>query len=189
MPGAELTQENKRAQHRGMDNRPKRITPAPVATGADAEPRAAARQLLERALESGPRPAAEILHAAEDAGIAPGALRRAREELGVRAEKKGFGASGEWLLSLGALGAATGPEGGSPLGWGLLAAGAVAFGLAYLCIEANRAAAGRGGCPAPAVGGFPAPPGGRPKSCCPNWFIVLLIFAAVALAILGLARL
>lgn len=152
-------------------------------------PHGAAHKFLEGQLAAGPRPAAQIAAAAKVAEITPSALRRAREDLGVLAEKKGFGASGEWLLSLGALNAAAGPTGGSALGWGLLAAGVGAFGLAYLCIEANRAAAERGGCPQTATVGLAVPPGGEPKECCPRWGIALLILAGLALAIFGLTKL
>lgn len=172
-----------------MDNSAKGSTPNPPQSASNAEPRAAARAFLERTLQRGSRPAVEIRGAAEKAGIAPAALKRARRDLGVSAEKKGFGAGGEWLLSLGALGAGSGPNGGgSPLGWGLLAAGAVAFGLAYFCIEANCGAAERGGCPQAATAGFPAPPGAEPRDCCPRWFIVALIAAGLILVILGLMR-
>jgi hypothetical protein len=163
--------------------------PKVAAPSAQSSPPGAAAQFLERALENGPRPAAEIAQAAEKAGVAPSALKQARADLGVLAEKRGFGADGEWLLSLGAIGAAAGPGGGSPLGWGLLAAAAASFGIAYLCIEANRAAAENGGCPAPGTAGLPAPPDAERRDCCPRWFIVLLTLAGVVLAILGLGKL
>ncbi len=166
-----------------------RVPKASAPPAQASPPRYAAAEFLERSLENGARPAAEIAQGAENAGIGPSALRRAREDLGVVAEKKGFGADGEWLLSLGAIGAAAGPGGGSPLGWGLLAASVASLGLAYLCTEANRGAAARGGCPAPGVEGLPLPPGAGRKTCCPDWFIVLLILVGVILAILGLGKL
>jgi hypothetical protein len=160
------------------------IGAAPFARSS--QPQAAAN-LLERVLESGPRPAAEIARAAENAGIPPSALKQARADLGVLAEKRGFGADGQWMLSRGA---APEPESGGPnVGWALLAASAASFGMAYLCIEANRGAAERGGCPANGPSGLPAPPGAEQNDCCPRWFIVLLVLAGAILAFLGLGKL
>jgi hypothetical protein len=99
-------------------------------------PQADAEHFLGRALGNGPRPAADIARAAETAGIPPSALRRARAEMAVLAEKRGFGADGQWVLSRGA---APEPESGGPnVGWALLAGSAASFGLAWGCILANR---------------------------------------------------
>jgi hypothetical protein len=107
--------------------------------------------------------------------------------VGAQAEKRGFGADGEWLLSRGP---APGPQtGGSNTGWALLAGSAAGFSLAWGCILADRSAAKRGGCPATGPGGLPAPPGAERKDCCPQWLTAALILAGVILAIFGLAKL
>lgn len=62
--------------------------------------RLAARDFLRRQLQAGPRPAADVARAAARAGLSDAELRRARTDLGVRAEKTGFGAAGQWLLAL-----------------------------------------------------------------------------------------
>ena len=51
-------------------------------------------------LGDGPRPAKELQRRARDAGHSDKALRRGRERLGVRPQRVGFGAGGEWVWRL-----------------------------------------------------------------------------------------
>jgi len=57
-------------------------------------------------LGDGPRPASDVVKAARGAGIAEKTLRRAKDRLGVKSEKGGFGAGWSWRL----------PEDGHPEG-------------------------------------------------------------------------
>jgi putative DNA primase/helicase len=59
-----------------------------------------AKQFLRLVLKDGSEPVKEIQRQARAAGIQWRTVWRAKEELGVRAEKKGFGADGEWLWML-----------------------------------------------------------------------------------------
>jgi hypothetical protein len=60
--------------------------------------RATARELLRELLDRGPQPVTELLAAAAEIGVSETTLNRAKEDLGVRAEKASFG--GGWLWSL-----------------------------------------------------------------------------------------
>jgi putative DNA primase/helicase len=64
----------------------------------------AAVDFLQQALSDGPMEQAEIVKLGEDAGFSEKSLRTAREKLGVRSRKEGFGTSGKWVwvLSTGA---------------------------------------------------------------------------------------
>jgi len=55
---------------------------------------------LQAELADGPRPAAKIKRAAEQAGVGPGALKRAKRELHVESRKQGFGGNGGWEWTL-----------------------------------------------------------------------------------------
>lgn len=150
---------------------------------------ARARRFLRDELSGGPVPANEITRRAEKAGITAPAIKEARADLGVRAEKQGFGAQGNWLLAL-AVGAGVSGGGDPSAGWLLLAGAGGALVLAYACIHGNYTARAEGGCGAPAITtGFPAPGGVERKDCCPEWTIVALILLALILTVLGLVKL
>ncbi|GAB4467726.1 MAG: hypothetical protein OHK0029_39730 [Armatimonadaceae bacterium] len=59
-----------------------------------------AMEFLEDILADGPVPAKKMVTSAENAGISPRTLRRARMELGVRSVKSGFGSNAEWQWDL-----------------------------------------------------------------------------------------
>lgn len=59
-----------------------------------------ARALVARTLADGPLPSVELRKAVEDEGISPRTLKRARKELGIKAERRGFGSDGQWKVSL-----------------------------------------------------------------------------------------
>jgi putative DNA primase/helicase len=65
---------------------------------------AAAIDFLQQALSDGPMEQAEIVQLGKDAGFSEKSLRTAREKLGVKSRKEGFGADGKWVwvLSTGA---------------------------------------------------------------------------------------
>ncbi len=56
-----------------------------------------ATEFLEEALSDGPMDQAEVLRLGREAGFTPKNLRTAREHLGVRSRKEGFGAEGRWV--------------------------------------------------------------------------------------------
>jgi putative DNA primase/helicase len=64
----------------------------------------AASDFLQQALSDGPMEQAEIVQLGKDAGFSEKSLRTAREKLGVRSRKEGFGTTGKWVwvLSTGA---------------------------------------------------------------------------------------
>jgi putative DNA primase/helicase len=62
--------------------------------------KAEAMELLQVALADGPMPAAEINRLARDHGLSPKAIRSARETLGVKTERDGFGPGSKSLWSL-----------------------------------------------------------------------------------------
>jgi hypothetical protein len=70
--------------------------------GDEGEPSATdeASDFLRNELADSPRPAKELQRRARDAGISDKALRRARERLGVRPHRSGFGPGGEWTWAL-----------------------------------------------------------------------------------------
>ena len=59
-----------------------------------------ARDFLEQELADGPRPSEEISRIAGKNGIADRTLKRARNALGVKVKKLGFGSDGRWFLEL-----------------------------------------------------------------------------------------
>jgi hypothetical protein len=63
-------------------------------------PGAEAKEFLRDALAEGERPAEDVLSEAQGARIARSTLHRARERLGVRVRREGFGPGGRWLWSL-----------------------------------------------------------------------------------------
>lgn len=65
-----------------------------------ASARAEAETFLRQALREGPRPANDVLAEAHAVGISTATLRRARAEVGVHAEREGFGTGGRWLWFL-----------------------------------------------------------------------------------------
>jgi hypothetical protein len=64
----------------------------------------AAVDFLQQALSDGPMEQAEIVQLGQEAGFSEKSLRAAREKLGVKSRKEGFGTSGKWVwvLSTGA---------------------------------------------------------------------------------------
>ncbi len=75
----------------------------PLAGQEDAQERGAldeARDFLRDLLREGPHPVKTVNAAARDAGVGDRTLRRARETLGVRAVKQGFGREGHWVWKL-----------------------------------------------------------------------------------------
>jgi DNA repair protein RadA/Sms len=85
---------------------------AAVASPEDRGAEEEAREFLESTLASlEPVPTRVVLAAARDAGIAERTLKRAKRRLGVRAQRRGFGAGSTWLWAL--------PGGGrTGAGWG-----------------------------------------------------------------------
>jgi hypothetical protein len=79
--------------------------PDPVMMTADEALAAAAKKagpsavvdFLQQALSDGPMDQAAIVQLGKDAGFSEKSLRTAREKLGVRSMKKGFGTSGKWM--------------------------------------------------------------------------------------------
>jgi hypothetical protein len=59
-----------------------------------------ARMLVERTLADGPVPSVELRETVEGEGISPRTLKRARKELGVKAERRGYGSDGRWEVVL-----------------------------------------------------------------------------------------
>ncbi|MBI4506293.1 MAG: AAA family ATPase [Chloroflexi bacterium] len=55
---------------------------------------------IREALMDGPRPSNDLQREARAAGIADHTLRRARESLGIRPQRLGFGSAGEWMWAL-----------------------------------------------------------------------------------------
>jgi hypothetical protein len=55
---------------------------------------------LQAALANGPMPASEINRMAREHGLTAKAVRSAREALGVKIERDGFGPGSRWLWSL-----------------------------------------------------------------------------------------
>jgi len=55
---------------------------------------------LRHELEEGPRPAKEVGRLARQAGLGEKAVRRARERIGVKPRRIGFGSGGEWVWAL-----------------------------------------------------------------------------------------
>jgi len=77
-----------------------------LAAPADGEGRTAlieAKEVLEELLSAGPMPPTEIRKAALAAGVKESTLRAAKDALGVRAVKLGFGEDGQWKWELPAL--------------------------------------------------------------------------------------
>jgi putative DNA primase/helicase len=62
--------------------------------------KAEAMEFLEGALAGGPTPAAQVYHMAREHGLTPKVLRSAREALGVKIERDGFGPGSKSLWSL-----------------------------------------------------------------------------------------
>ena len=69
-----------------------------------------AESFLAAALSDGPRPTREVEAEAEEAGVSGSALRRARQSLGVRHRREGFGADGVYYLFLPEQGDGATPE-------------------------------------------------------------------------------
>jgi putative DNA primase/helicase len=67
-----------------------------AATAKKATP-SAAIDFLQQALSDGPVDQAEIVQLGKEAGFSEKSLRTAREKLGVKPRKEGFGASGKWV--------------------------------------------------------------------------------------------
>ena len=80
-------------------------------------PRDEAEEFLAAELADGPRPTKDIQRAARDAGIAPRTLERARQRLGVKSEREGFGQGAHYNLRLPNAWSAT-PENRQPRGDG-----------------------------------------------------------------------
>lgn len=73
----------------------------PPATEAHAPARAVATEFLTRVLTDGPRPAAELFAEADNEGIAEKTLRRAKDDLKIKAERVGgISKHGWWSWSL-----------------------------------------------------------------------------------------
>jgi putative DNA primase/helicase len=70
-----------------------------AATTKKATP-SAAIDFLQQALSDGPMDQAEIVQLGKEAGFSEKSLRTAREKLGVKPRKEGFGASGKWVWVL-----------------------------------------------------------------------------------------
>jgi hypothetical protein len=78
--------------------------PEPVTTTADEALAAAVKKappgamdFLRQALGDGPMDQAEIVRLGKEAGFTEKTLRTAREKLGIKSVKEGFGASGKWV--------------------------------------------------------------------------------------------
>ena len=69
-----------------------------TATGRKAT--SGAIDFLEQALGDGPMDKTEIVRRGKEAGFSEKALRTAREKLGVKSKKEGFGATGKWVWVL-----------------------------------------------------------------------------------------
>ena len=79
------------------DREPVTIT-ADEALAAAAKKRASgAIEFLQQVLNDGPVDQAEIVRLGKEAGFTEKNLRTAREELGIKPTKKGFGAEGKWI--------------------------------------------------------------------------------------------
>lgn len=59
-----------------------------------------AKDVLRQILEDGPLPAGDAMRKAKDAGVAERTVNRAKQVIGVKAVKTGFGSTGRWLWSL-----------------------------------------------------------------------------------------
>ncbi|MFQ5496168.1 MAG: hypothetical protein ACE5EX_12400, partial [Phycisphaerae bacterium] len=68
--------------------------PADDGAGSDAE------RFLRDALADGPVRASEVRRLARDAGIAKRTLERAKDRLGVRSDRVGFGGDGQWRWAM-----------------------------------------------------------------------------------------
>lgn len=71
-----------------------------VATAGKRTGTSEAIAFLEQALSDGPVDQTEIVRLGKEAGLTEKALRTARDALGVKSTKKGFGPEGKWVLAL-----------------------------------------------------------------------------------------
>jgi len=63
-----------------------------------------AKSIIEDMLAHGPAPSADVLKACLNAGVSERTYNRVKKDMGVRAQRMGFGDEGEWTLSLSANG-------------------------------------------------------------------------------------
>jgi len=70
------------------------------ASDEDRSERDEARDYLRTVLEDGPRPSRDVIREARDIGISERTLRRAKSDLGVTAERQGYGSDGRWCWRL-----------------------------------------------------------------------------------------
>jgi hypothetical protein len=79
------------------DHDPVTITAEEALAAAAKKPPSAAIDFLQQALSDGPMDQTEIVRLGREAGFTEKNLRSAREKLGVKPTKEGFGAKGKWV--------------------------------------------------------------------------------------------
>jgi hypothetical protein len=79
------------------DHDPVTITADEALAAASKKARSAAIDFLEQALSDGPMDQTECVRLGKEAGFTEKSLRTAREKLGVKTQKEGFGKDGKWV--------------------------------------------------------------------------------------------